>query len=158
MDEAQRQVEPAAHATRVAAHDPIGGIDEAESLERLAGAPPRLGALQTVEASDHLEVLAARERVVDGCELPGQADQRAHARCIAQYVEAENASTAGVGPQQRREHAHERGLAGAVRAQEALHRAGADRQVDAGERACLVERDGHVLDLDCLCGSLHRNR
>ena len=41
-DEARAEVEPAAHATRVAAHDPVAGLDEAESLERLAGAPPRL--------------------------------------------------------------------------------------------------------------------
>ena len=119
-DEARAEVEPAAHAARVAAHEPVGGVGQAEPLERLLRTAAGLGAAQAVEPADHLEVLAAGERGVDRGELPGQADQRAHARRVAQDVAAEHPRAAGIGPQQRGEHAHERGLAGAVRAEEAL--------------------------------------
>ena len=155
-DEARAEVEPAAHATGVAAHDAVAGVAEPKALERVGRAAAGIGAAQAVEPADHLQVLAAGEGAVDRGELAGQTDQRAYARGVAQHVAAEHPGGAGVRPKQRRKHAHERGLARAVRAQEALDGARPDREVDAVERARLAERDGHALHLDCLRRSFHR--
>ncbi len=154
-DEAGAEVEAPAHAARVAAHHAVGGVLEAEPLERLGGTALGLASAEAVEAADHLEVLAAGERAVDRGELAGQADQRAHARRVAHDVAAEHARAAGSGAEQRREHAYERGLARAVRPEQALHRAGRDDEVDAIESPGLAERDGDPFDLDCLCARCH---
>ena len=74
-DEAGAEVEAAAHAARVAAHETIGRVVETELLEDVVGGDP--GGRTTVpeEAGDHDEVLAPGQRAFDGGRLAGQADR-----------------------------------------------------------------------------------
>ena len=71
-----------------------------------------------VETPHHLEVLEARENLVDGCVLTGEPDSFAHTRCIAHDVETHDVCTAAVGANQRRQDPDSRRLAGAVRAEQ----------------------------------------
>ena len=73
-DQAHGDVEPATHASGVALHHPVAGIEQVEPFEQL-GCPLAgdLGA-HVVQASDVLEVLVAAEGFVDGRVLAGEAD------------------------------------------------------------------------------------
>ena len=139
-DQAGAEVEPAAHAAGVAADETVGRVAEAEPLQRVGRTAARLGPAETVQQPDDLEVLAARELVVDGRELAGQPDQLTHLLGVADDVVPVHERGAGVGLQQRREDADERRLAGTVRAEEALDRPLGNVQVDVGERTRLAER------------------
>ena len=147
-DQRGGEVEPAAHAARVRLRDAVAGVGEAEALEQLGGA--RLGgaAAVAVEAADHRQVLEPGEVLVDRRVLAGEADAGAQLRGLADHVEAGHAGRAGVGGEQRREDAHRRRLAGAVRAEHAEHGAGRGLEVDAVERAHVAERLDEAADLD----------
>ena len=67
--------------------------------------------------------------------LAHHADQAAHARRLADHVEAGHRGLTGVRVRQRREDLHGGRLAGAVRPQQAEHRARLDGQAHAVERA-----------------------
>jgi hypothetical protein len=54
------------------------------------------------------------QQVVDGCELPGEAEQLAHGGGIQDHVTAEELDAARVGDEQRRQHPDKRGLPGPV--------------------------------------------
>ena len=82
------EVEPAAHAAGVGAHDARAGLDQVEALEQLVGARARARPAQVVEAAHHLEVLLAGEVLVDRGVLAGQPDVRAQLRGVAHDVEA----------------------------------------------------------------------
>jgi len=43
VDEREREVEPALHPARVAAHLPVGGLGQADAAEQLVGAPCSVG-------------------------------------------------------------------------------------------------------------------
>ena len=77
-DEARGEIEAAAHAAGVGAHEPVGRLLEAQLREQLAGALAHDGARQVVEAADELEVGARRQQPVDGRALAGEADAGAH--------------------------------------------------------------------------------
>jgi hypothetical protein len=95
---------------------------------------------ESVEATDHLQVLAPGERFVDRRILPGEADDLAHGLRVGHHIDAIYPGGAAVGLQQGGEHAHERGLAGAVRAEQAKDRARLDVEVDAIEGFGRAER------------------
>jgi hypothetical protein len=88
-----------------------------------------------VEPPDQGQVLGAGEVLVDGRVLPGQADQPADRRGVADDVDTGDLGPPGVRPQQRGEDVHGRGLAGAVGAEQAQHRARLHLQRDAVEGA-----------------------
>ena len=95
-DQAGAQVEAPAHAARVGAHPPVGGRHQVEALEHLARPAGGLGLAQVVEPADQHQVLPAGERLVDGRELPGQADHRPHLRRLLDHVEAGDHGPAAV--------------------------------------------------------------
>ena len=96
-DERGGEVEAAAHAARVGAHEPVAGLGQVEGGEQLACALARGAAAEVVEPADHLEVLEARQVLVDGRVLAGEADPLAHLRCVADDVEAGDARRAASG-------------------------------------------------------------
>ena len=106
------------------------------------------GAVGAVQAPDHRQVLQAGEVFVDRRVLAGEADPLAQRGGVAAHVQAEHAGAAGVGLQQRRQHAHERRLARAVGPEQAEHLALARGQVDAVERAHIAEALDQSLHLD----------
>src|SRR5690606_34212849 len=79
------------------------------------------------------EVLAAGEHLVDGGELPGETDRLAHLRGLFGDIEPGDDGLPGIRPQQGREDAHERRLAGAVRAEQREDRAARDVEFDPSQ-------------------------
>ncbi len=112
--EAGTEVEAAAHATRVATHEPVGGVREIEAVEDHVGGVPGRGGVVAEHAGDHHEVLPAGEGRLDGGVLAGQPDRLAHAVGIGDDVDAVDEQAALVGQVQRGDGAHERRLAGPV--------------------------------------------
>ncbi|GAA0929892.1 hypothetical protein GCM10009558_042910 [Virgisporangium aurantiacum] len=72
--------------------------------------------------------------LVDRGVLAGQPDDPPHLLRFGQHVDAVHRGPTGVGPQQRREDAHGRGLAGTVRAEQTEDGSLGHAQVDAVER------------------------
>ena len=137
--EARGDVEPAPHAAGEGLDLAVGRLAEPEGGEQLVRPRLRLAAAIAEEPAEEDEILVAGQVLVDRGELPGEADPAAHRVGIGDHVEPEHAGAAAVGLEQRREHAHDRGLAGAVRAQEPVDRAAADDEVDAVDGAVRPE-------------------
>ena len=148
VDERGAQVEAPAHPTGVRARRPVGGVDEVELLEELGGAVLDEPAGQVREAADEAQILPAREVAVDGGELACETDAGAHPLRFVGDVEAQHGRLAGVGAEDRRQHPHGSGLAGAVGAEQAEHGCGRDLEVDAVERDHVAEALLQTLDCD----------
>jgi hypothetical protein len=95
-----------------------------------------------------LQVLATRQDLVDGRELPGQADRGAQAPGVLDHIEAGNAGAACVRLEQGGEDPDRGRLAGAVGPEEAVHGALRYRQVDSRQRRDIAERLRDAFDLD----------
>ena len=100
---------------------------------RSRGAPAALRAAEVVQVGHQDQVLLAGEQAVHGRELPGDADRRADRVGIAGRVLARHPELAAVGADQGREDLDDRGLAGAVGAEQREDRALGDVEVDAVE-------------------------
>ena len=127
----------------------VGRVGEREAPKQLVGARRDRGPRQLTEDAHHPQVLAAGEVRVDGCVLTGEPDASTHGRRLVNDVATEHFGASGVGAQDRREHAHGRRLARAVRPEEAEDRALVDLQVHAVE-------GGHVAET--LLEALHQDR
>ena len=130
-DQRGGEVEAPAHAARVRLDDALGGLVELEAVEQLL--PARLGgrAPGAVQPTDHGQVLEAGQILVDGGVLPRQADLVAQRRGVVHDVIADDRGAPGVGFQQRGQNPDDRGLAGAVRAEQAEHRSPPHLEIDA---------------------------
>ena len=113
--QARRQVEPAAHPSRVRLHLAMASLRKPEPLEELAGPAARFDLADVVQQSDQLEVFPAGQVLVDGGVLPGEADDRTQGCGVADHVVPGHLGPALVGLQEGGEDANGRGLAGAVR-------------------------------------------
>ena len=118
---------------RVGAHPPVGGLRQVEAFEHLRRPAGGLGLAQVVEAADQHQVLPAGEGLVDGRELPGQADHRPHLRRLLHHVVAGDHRPPAVGRQEGGQDAHGGRLARPVRPEEPEDAAGGHGQVDAVE-------------------------
>ena len=108
------QVDAPAHAARVGPHLPVGGLLEAEQHEQLVGARARLRAREAIQAAHHVQVLAAGGVARESRLLHREADRAAHCAGLAYDVVARDRRAARGRRQERAEHAHRGGLAGAV--------------------------------------------
>ena len=90
-----------------------------------------------------------------GGALAGQADLEPHRGRLAHDVVAHHLGVAGVGPQDSGQHAHCRGLAGAVRPEQAEHAGLSGFEVDAVERGDIAEPLRQPLDPDRCIGHKH---
>ena len=84
---------------------------------------PRPSATEMVQIGHQPEVLLARQQVVQRGELTGDADALAHPVGVVDDVVTSHADLPGVSGHQGGQDPHERGLAGAVGAEEGEHRA-----------------------------------
>ena len=151
-DQRRGDVEPAAHAAGVRLRRPVGRVGEVEAGQQLVGPRPGLRLGQVVEPPDHLEVLEPGQVLVDGGVLAGQPDRaRAPRRPRRTTSRPRTCAPAGVGPQQRGQDPHHRGLPGAVRAEQAQHRALGDGQVHPVERGGVAEALHQSFDRDGVC-------
>ena len=153
VHERRREVEASAHAPRVGARRPVGGVDEVEALEQVGRARRDAGAGEMRELCHHAKVLAPGEVVVDGCVLAGETDAGSNRGRVSHHVDAEHASPARVGPHGRGEHPDGGGLAGAVGAEQPEHGSGGHCEVDSVERDHVAEVLAQALDDDGRGGS-----
>ena len=133
------EVQAPAHAAGVGLDGPIGRIGQLEALEERIGALLDRLRVDAVEATDHAEVLASGEQLVECGVLAGHADPLARLRRLAQDVDAGHAGRSAVGVGEGREDAHRGRLAGAVRAEHAEDRALADVEVQPAQGVRLAE-------------------
>ena len=126
----QRQLDPLAHALAVPRDLAIGGVGHAQALDRRAGQAVAfllVEAEQPQKRSHHLE---SGEAAREGVELRGVAQCAAQPFGIGGW-DAQHVNLAASGPDQTGHQIHQRGLAGAVRADQAGN-AGRDRERDRG--------------------------
>ncbi len=145
-DEAHRDVEAAAHAPGVGPRPLPARVGQREPREQVVGDPT--GVREASQLGDEHEVLPPGEDLVDGGELPGQADGLADLRRRGGDVVAVDRGRSAVGPQQRGQDPHHRRLAGAVGAEQGVDGAGRDAQVDAREHRVVAVGLGESADLD----------
>ena len=134
MDDAEPDVEPAAHAARIGAGRPVGGGLEIERREHLGRAGlARRGLFMPYSrpwmTSSPRPVSAGIGRAA----LRDVADPPADLLRLAPQVDAGDRRLARRRREQRREHPQRRRLAGAVRPEEAEDLARADLEVDAAD-------------------------
>ena len=146
--QARCEVEPAAHPAGVGARGAVGGVGEVEALEQLVRATPGRRRREVEQAAEHHQVLAAREDLVDRRELSRQPEQLTDDRGLVHHVVTEDLGPSGFRCQQRRKHAHQRGLASSVRPEQPEHRALRNNEVDPQERWSRAEALRHSLDAD----------
>jgi hypothetical protein len=132
-DQAGGQVKPPAHAAGVGLDRASGRLGQAEALEQLVRALPGARRGQPAELADHDQVGPAGEVLVQRRVLTRQADDAADLRRRGDHVVAQYLRPAPVRAQQRGEHADGRGLAGAVRAEQAVDGAGRYGKVEPGQ-------------------------
>ena len=151
VDEGQREVEPALHATRVAADPAVGRLPQPHPGEQLVAPLRSLWLREPVQSALEPHVLAAREVGVERRLLERRADRVAHRGPLANDVVAGDPRGPGGGGQERGQHVHGGRLAGAVRAQEAVDLARPHLEVDAVDRPrAVLEFADEALDLDAL--------
>ena len=147
-EQAGRQVESPSHPARVRLCRSVSGVGELEALEQLRRSAAGLRAREPEQAPEHLQVLAARQQLVDRRELTGQRQQLAHARRLGDDVAPEQLCPTRIRHEQRRQDADERRLARPVRAKQAEDHPLRDHQVDAGQRSRRPEPLDHARDAD----------
>ena len=142
------QVQPPAHAARVALQHAVGGVGQLELRQELGGPGPGRGPAHVRQLTDQHQVLAPREQRVQRRILGGHADVAAYLRRVPQHVDAGHRRRTRIGPGQRGQHPHGGRLAGAVRAQEAEDGAGRHGDVDTRQRLGLPVALGQPFGLD----------
>ena len=120
VDERQREVEPPAHAARVAADLAIRRLGQPDPGDQLVAAAQRVGLGEPVHSRLESHVLARGQELVERRLLKGDADHVAHLGPLLDDVVARDSRRAGRRRQQRREHVHRRRLARPVGAEEAV--------------------------------------
>ncbi|HEY2936782.1 MAG TPA: hypothetical protein VGJ25_09280 [Gaiellaceae bacterium] len=138
-----------AHTERVRLDLLVGAPGEADAVEGTCDALVRL---RLAGGRDDVEVLAAREVVVEARFLDDRADAGQCFRPAGGHRVTEDADFAGGDRGEAEQHADERGLARAVRAQVAEGRAGGDAEVDTVDRNASAEALRQALGLDDVCG------
>ena len=137
--EGRGDAEPLLHPERVRVHAVTCPVDESHELEELLDPLPRR---RSPRRGDRTEVLATGQERIEGRRLDEGADLEQPPTVSASERPAEQLDAARVGMDEPREDAHRRRLAGTVRAQEAVHDASRDREIQT------VERDHLAVALD----------
>ena len=106
----------------------LGAVGELDELEQLVARLPRLAVREVEVAAVDEEVLPHGQLRVERVLLGHDAEAGADPRAVAVRVHAEHAQLPPLTRRHAADHAHRRGLAGAVRAQEAERLAPARRR------------------------------
>ena len=120
------------HAARKSVHRVVGAIREPGTLERSVD---DAGRIQTVQLREELQILARREFRIKVQLVREQADSPPQRRAEVARRRVAEPDVAGGGRGERGQDADQRGLAGAVRPEQAEDVAGARGQRDVRERA-----------------------
>ncbi len=125
-----REPQPLAHAQRVGAHRAAVDAGEPDPLEGLPHPPPPSRPAAGAGRVEQVEVRPPGEVAVRGGALDHRPDARQHRVDLARHLPAEHPDVAARGVDQPEQHPHQRRLARAVRAEEAVAVAPGDVQVD----------------------------
>ena len=150
-----RQIQPATLATGVRDGGSPALLLDVQPPEQLRDAAPALGPAQMVQICHEGQVLLAREEVVHGRRLTGDADHLANGVGLTGGIVSADPDLARVGTDHRRQDLHGRRLAGAVRSEQREDRPLGNAEVDPvhGDRVveglpqpdrfeCRLGRDG----------------
>ena len=96
--------------------------------------PPGLCAREAEQAAEHLQVLATGQDLVDGRELPGQAEQLTNGGWLTRDISPEDLRPPLIGHEQRGEDPNEGCLARTIWPEQPKDRALGHREVDTGQR------------------------
>jgi hypothetical protein len=151
-DEAHRDVEAAAHATRVRDRPPGGRIGQRETMEQTIR--DRAWVLEVPQVGDQHEILPPAEDLVDGRELSGEADGLSDVRRLRGDVKSVDASSPRIGLEQRGQDSDERGLACPVRAEQGENVATSDLEVHTAQHLQLLVRLLQPMHVDSGRGGL----
>jgi hypothetical protein len=92
VDERQREIEPAFHATRVPGDLPVGCVGQPDALEQIVGAGAPLVLRHALKRRLEAQVVAPRQQRVERRLLESDADERADLRPVLDDVVAADAS------------------------------------------------------------------
>jgi hypothetical protein len=134
VDDAERDVDPAALPAGVGLALAVAILAELEGVQRGGGPTARLGLADPVQPGLQHELLARGGLVPRAAALGDVADPAAHLARFAAQVGSGDRRLAAVGLDERRQHAQGRGLAGSIRAEEAEDLPLGDLEVDAADR------------------------
>ena len=137
VDESTRDQQAPPHAAGELVDAAVSAIDELGHLQRPLDGVPALGASDPVQVREDEEVLLDRQRDVEVVELRRDAELRARLLRLVGQLEAEHLDLALVRDRLPGEESHRRGLARAVRPEEADARARGHVEVEAGDRGDL---------------------
>ena len=130
----------------------MGGGGEPDALQQLARSLFRGRARDAVEHRLQPHQLGPRHQWVDGGILQCDADRATHHRCLRDHVVPRDPRPPAGRLQQRRQHAHCRRLAGAVRTEEPEDLTLADCEVNALDGSHLAERAHQPFGFDRILG------
>ena len=123
-------VYPPPHPARIGADPPVRGIDQVELADEFRR--PRAGSrlAQSLQPTEHHQILVTGEHVVDSHLLTGEHDRSADAGRVVDDVMTRHHGPASVRPGQCRQDVHRSGLARPVRPEQADDLAPADLERD----------------------------
>lgn len=142
------------HPAGVRADSTRAGVSQAELSEQAVGNLSRIRLM--AQSRDEHEVLAARQNLVDGGELPGEADRLTDTPRLLSEVVPVDSRSPGIGRQDGGEDLDEGGLSGTVGSEQREHRASGDVQVDAVENNMVTILLGQPTHADRVVGAGHR--
>ena len=128
--------------------DLTGTFCEAEQSEQLFGALPEMIPPQAVKMALMAQVLSDRQLAIEAPGLKNDADAPPHFARLARHVEAENSRSPRSGREFSREDAKQRGLAAAVRPEQAEDLARENLEAHSVESRTIAEALPEVFDLD----------
>ena len=126
----------------------VGQRREVDQVDELGGTGGCRVPRQAVHACARGERVAHRERRPRAERVGHPADALPHRVRLGDGIVAGDPDGAGVGGEQRREHQEQRGLAGAVRSDQAGHVSRFDREAGVAHRVHVAECAGDPLDRD----------
>src|SRR6185503_16861648 len=135
VQEPAGDVQPLAHAARVALDPLLLAALEPDELEQLLDPRPLAARLDAVELREVAQVVERREALVEApVAAEHVADALPHPARVLDDVASEHPRLPGCRDEERDQHLDRRRLAGAVRAEEAEELALLDREADAADR------------------------
>ena len=117
-----------------------GDFLEPELFEQLAGTRCGVTVAQSLQPSEHRQVVATGQLVVNRCQLPGEADLCLHPPWIPKSVVPADVNFSAIRFQQGGQDAHDRRLACAVWAKQRKNLPAFHLEVDVVEDLCLAVR------------------
>ena len=133
VQQARDDIEAPLHSAGIILHPPLPAIPEADGLQEHACPLADLPRLHPVDAAEDAEVLQGAELRIERDRLRHEAQSEARDGAMPTRQLPPDPDGAGVGREDPGKHVHERGLAGAVRPEQAEEQALGNLQADLSQ-------------------------